>query len=96
LLRENSGIRFTLHKVFFLRIYYKVSSTFQTTSLNSRLSGDTIFIHMDVMASIGNDYDALFNISSTSTTLPIPETSGFLSLTAGFTAILAYRRRQIR
>jgi len=25
LLRENSGIRFTLHKVFFLRIYYKRS-----------------------------------------------------------------------
>lgn len=61
----------------------EAANTFDTTSLTTAFSANTISIDMNLSALAGQDYDAVFDISASSPSSPVPETSGFFLLIAG-------------
>jgi hypothetical protein len=78
-----------------------VSNTFtnfwDVPSVDFGISGDTISVDVILNAFGGQDFDAVFDVSSASdwtpTDPPVPEPSSFLWLAAGLTALVAAKHR---
>ncbi|HLK50736.1 MAG TPA: hypothetical protein VKT49_21495 [Bryobacteraceae bacterium] len=68
-------------------------NTLQTSPLNFGLAGHSISIDIGVSAFAGQDYDAVFDLSSAPTSPALPESSSLLSLAAVLGAVLSAGRR---